>query len=88
MASHASAEKRARQTVRRTARNLARLSRVRTAIRAFRRAVQDNDTANLDAAFMAASRELRVAGSKGVLHARNVSRRVSRLAAAHKKAKA
>lgn len=86
MANHRSAQKRARQTLKRTARNTARLSRVKTALRSFRRAAQDTNREALDAAFLLATRELRKAASAGVLHKRNASRRVSRLAAAHARA--
>ena len=87
MANHKSSQKRARQTITRTARNTMRLSRVRTAVRSFRRAVQNStDREALEAAFLHASRELRKAASAGVLHSNNASRRVSRLAAARNRA--
>lgn len=83
MASHKSAAKRARQTVQRTIRNTSTLSRVKTAIKRFRDAVTGGDTANVTPAFQTASRELRKAATKGVMHASTASRRVSRLALAH-----
>jgi small subunit ribosomal protein S20 len=86
VASHKSAEKRARQTVTRTARNHARMSRVKSAVRIFRKAVTGSDKEALAAAFLAATRELRKAASKGVIHKNAASRRVSRLTAAHVKA--
>lgn len=89
MASHKSAEKRARQTITRTARNTARLSRVKSAIRLFRKAAAQGPTADraaLGEALMHATRELRKAASKGVIHQNAASRRVSRLTAAHTKA--
>lgn len=88
MASHKSAEKRARQTITRTARNTARLSRVKSAVRIFRNAATGSDKEALAAAFLAATKELRKAASKGVIHKNAASRRVSRLTAAHAKASA
>ena len=85
MADHVSAQKRARQAVKRAARNIARMSRVRGAIRKFRRLAAAGDAASLHAALQLATRELQKAGSKGVLHRRNVSRRISRLTQAHNK---
>lgn len=79
MASHVSSEKRARQTVRRTARNQAIIGRVRSAIRAFRQALGGPDGQKLKESFDVAARALRKAASKGVLHQRNADRRVSRL---------
>lgn len=86
MSNHVSAEKRARQTVRRTARNTARLNRVRKAIRVFRKALTGDDKSLLEQAWQAATRELQKAASKGIIHKRNVARKVSRLAQAHNKA--
>lgn len=83
MASHKSAAKRARQTVLRTARNTSHLSRVKTAVKRFRDALTGSDSDATKAAFSNATRELRKAATKGVLHANTASRRVSRLAAAH-----
>lgn len=83
MASHKSAAKRARQTVQRTLRNTANLSRVKTAVKRFRSALTGDDSAAVTKAFQTASRELRKAASKGVMHSRTVSRRVGRLALAH-----
>ena len=89
MASHKSAEKRARQTLTRTARNTARLSRVKSAVRTFRKAAQAGPSTDKDAlaaAFLHATQELRRAASKGVIHKNAASRKVSRLTAAHTKA--
>ncbi|MBC7792142.1 MAG: 30S ribosomal protein S20 [Clostridia bacterium] len=85
MATHKSAEKRARQSVKRAARNLSRRSKVRGGIRAFREAITSGDKTKAEAALVAATRELRKAASKGVVHARNASRRVSRLVLAFNK---
>ena len=79
MADHKSAAKRARQAVKRTERNHAVKSRVRSSVRAFREALAAGEQELAEAKLAAATREIRKAGSKGVYHPRTVSRRVSRL---------
>lgn len=81
MANIASAEKRIRQTVKRTARNKARKSRVHTAIRKVEEAVAAGDKSAALAAFRAAQPELQRAAGKGVLKANTVARKLSRLSA-------
>lgn len=82
MARHKSAEKRARQSVKRQERNTSIESGVKTLVRAFREAMSTGDKAKASEALAAASRGLQKAASKGVLHKRNASRRVARLAEA------
>ncbi len=81
MANIASAQKRIRQTVKRTARNKARKSRVHGAIRKIEEAVASGDKAAAQAAFIAGQPELQRAAPKGVLKANAVSRKLSRLSA-------
>ncbi len=81
MANIASAEKRIRQTAKRTARNKARKSQVHTAIRKVEEAVAKGDKVAALAAFRAAQPELQRAVGKGVLKANTVSRKLSRLSA-------
>lgn len=81
MANIASAEKRIRQTVKRTARNKARKSRVHTAIRKVEEAVEAGNKELALSAFRAAQPELQRAVGKGVLKANAVSRKISRLSA-------
>jgi small subunit ribosomal protein S20 len=81
MANIASAEKRIRQTVKRTARNKARKSRVHTAIRKVEEAVAAGDKAAALSALKAAQPELQRAAGKGVLKANTMSRKLSRLSA-------
>lgn len=85
VATHKSAEKRARQSVKRAARNVARRSKVRGAIRVFRETLATGDKSKAQEALLQASREIRKAASKGVVHARNASRRVSRMVLAFNK---
>lgn len=84
MAKHKSAAKRARQSLQREARNTALKSRVKRAVRKFREAVGTDAGA---AQLKTAEREIQKAASKGVLHKRTASRRVSRLMRAQHKAK-
>jgi len=84
MANIASAEKRIRQTLKRTARNKARKSRVHTAIRKVEEAVAAGNKDLALAAFRAAQPELQRAAGKGVLKANAVSRKISRLSASVK----
>ena len=81
MAHHKSAKKRIRQTVRRTAINKARMSRVRTFVKKVETAITSGDKAAARDAFQLAQPELHRAISKGVLHKNTVSRKLSRLAA-------
>jgi small subunit ribosomal protein S20 len=81
MANIASAQKRIRQTIKRTARNKARKSRVHGAIRKVEEAVAAGAKEDALAAFRAAQPELQRAVTKGVLKANTVSRKLSRLAA-------
>lgn len=79
MANHKSSAKRARQTIKRTERNHAVKSRVRSAVRSFREAIEAGEKELAETKLSIATRELRKAASKGVFHPRTVSRRVSRL---------
>ncbi|MEI8395960.1 MAG: 30S ribosomal protein S20 [Rhodospirillaceae bacterium] len=79
MANHKSAEKRFRQTERRTEVNRARESRIRTFTKKVELAIEAGDKAAAAAAFKLAQPELMRGTSKGVLHANTVSRKLSRL---------
>ena len=79
MAHHPSAKKRIRQTVRRTAVNRARLSRIRTFIKRVERAVASGDQDAAREALRAAEPEIRRGVNKGVLKLNTASRRISRL---------
>lgn len=81
MANTASARKRIRQTARRTARNQARTSRMRTFIKKVELAITGGDKAVAAAALRAAQPEMQRASGKGVVHRNTVSRRLSRLSA-------
>jgi len=81
MPHHKSAEKRLRQTEKRTAINRARLSRVRTFVKKVETAIASGDKPAAQSAFRLAQPELHRAITKGVLHRNTVSRKLSRLAA-------
>ncbi|HYH22933.1 MAG TPA: 30S ribosomal protein S20 [Azospirillum sp.] len=81
MANHKSAEKRIRQTARRTEVNGARVSRIRTFVKKVEAAIDSGNKAEAQEAFKAAQPELMRGASKGVLHANTVSRKLSRLSA-------
>ena len=81
MATHKSAEKRFRQTVKRTAVNRARRSRVRTFVKRVETAIATGDKEVAQSAFQQAQPELHRAITKGVLHKNTVARKLSRLAA-------
>lgn len=81
MANTDSARKRIRQTEKRTARNKARKSRVRTYVRKLEEAIASGDKAAAQEAFRAAQPEMQRAVTKGTLHANTVSRKISRMSA-------
>ncbi len=81
MATHPSAEKRYRQTERRTAVNRARLSRVRTFVKKVETAIAAGDKEAARAAFALAAPEMQRGITKGVLHKNTVARKLSRLSA-------
>lgn len=81
MATHVSAEKRIRQTARRTAVNRARLSRLRTFVKKVETAITAGDKEAARAALKAAQPELQRGAQKGVMHKNTVARKLSRLSA-------
>jgi len=81
MPHHISAEKRLRQTAKRTEINRARMSRVRTFVKKVETAIETGDKAVAQSAFQLAQPELHRATTKGVLHKNTVARKLSRLAA-------
>ena len=81
MANNASARKRIRQTEKRTARNKARKSRVRSFLRKVEEAVASGDKVAAQEAFRAAQPDMQRAATKGVVHANTVARKLSRLSA-------
>jgi small subunit ribosomal protein S20 len=80
MPHHKSAEKRRRQTEKRTVVNRSRMSRVRTFVKKVETAIATGDKAVAQAAFQEAQPELHRATTKGVMHRNTVARKLSRLA--------
>ena len=81
MPSHRSAEKRVRNTAKRTAVNKARRSQIRSAIRTVEEALAAGDKKGATAALKAAEPQIMRGVSKGVVHRNTASRKVSRLSA-------
>jgi small subunit ribosomal protein S20 len=80
MANHKSAEKRLRQTEKRTAINRSRMSRVRTFVKKVEVAIASGDKTAAQSALQQAQPELHRAVTKGVMHKNTASRKLSRLA--------
>jgi small subunit ribosomal protein S20 len=80
MAHHKSAQKRIRQTTRRTEVNGARRSRIRTFIKKVESAILSGNKQEATEAFRAAEPEIMRGVSKGVVRKETASRKVSRLA--------
>jgi small subunit ribosomal protein S20 len=80
MANHKSAEKRLRQTEKRTAINRSRMSRVRTFVKKVETAIETGDKDAAQAAFRLAQPELHRATTKGAMHKNTIARKLSRLA--------
>ena len=82
VANHKSAKKRARQDLKRRARNRQVKSQVRGAVKNFRTVIEGGDVGKTVDALRAAERELRRAATKGVIPRTRASRRISRLSKA------
>jgi small subunit ribosomal protein S20 len=81
MANTKSAKKAARVTVRRTAINKTRRSRMRTFVRKVEEAIATGDKSAAETALRNAQPELMRSAQKGILHKNTASRKVSRLSA-------
>lgn len=79
MATHKSAEKRDRQSVKRRERNIAAKSAIKTKIKAVLSAAETKDKEASAKALKIAIPALAKAAGKGVLHKKNASRKISRL---------
>jgi small subunit ribosomal protein S20 len=79
MANHFSALKRARQTTKRTARNRANFSQLRTALRSLRESLEKGDKTAAGQTYRETVSALDKAIQKGVLHENTASRYKSRL---------
>ena len=79
MATHKSAMKRHRQSLKARSRNRAMRTRIKNVIKAVRKAVQEKDAARAEAALKTASSVLDKAGGKNIIHRRTAARKISRL---------
>ena len=79
MANHASAIKRHKQSEKRRARNASVKSTLRTAVKKVRDSIETGKADEAKTTLQKAISELGKAASKGVLHRKNASRRISRL---------
>jgi len=79
MANTKSAKKAARQTLRRTAMNKSRRSRMRTFVRKVEEAIATGDKTAAESALRAAQPELMRSAQKGIIHTNSASRKISRL---------
>lgn len=80
MANHKSAEKRARQTIKRTERNRFYRTRLKNITRLVREIAESGDKAKANEAFKAANKSIHAMVSRGFLKKQSAARRVSRLA--------
>ncbi|EGK8096630.1 30S ribosomal protein S20 [Campylobacter lari] len=80
MANHKSAEKRARQTIKRTERNRFYRTRLKNITKAVREAAVNNDKEAAQNALKVANKSIHAMVSRGFLKKQTASRRVSRLA--------
>jgi small subunit ribosomal protein S20 len=81
MANTKSAQKAARQAVRRTSVNKSRTSRMKLSVRKVEEALTSGDKAAAKAALAAAEPVLMRSSQKGIIHKNAAARKVSRLAA-------
>ena len=81
MPHHKSAEKRLRQTEKRTANNRARMSRVRTYFKKVELAISTGDKDAARQALIEAQPEIHRGVTRGVIHRNTAARKLSRLSA-------
>lgn len=80
MANHKSAEKRARQTIKKTERNRFYRTRLKNITKAVREAAANNDKNAANEAFKIANKSIHAMVSRGFLKKQTAARRVGRLA--------
>lgn len=79
MANHVSAEKRHRQSVKRAEYNRWWKSRIKTAAKSVAEATEKKDVKLSATSLQAAMKEISKAKSKGIIHKKTASRKISRL---------
>ena len=88
MATHKSADKRHRQSLKRQARNTALKARLRTIVKKARQALEGSDLGAAETRVAEAARALDKAVGKGLLHRNNAARKIARMSARVAKKKA
>ncbi len=88
MANHKSAEKRNRQRLKRRARNVYRVSTLRTYMKRVRKALAAGNVEEAEAVLPKALSAIGKAASKGAIHRNTAARYASRIAAAVRRARA
>ncbi|MCL4428741.1 MAG: 30S ribosomal protein S20 [Deltaproteobacteria bacterium] len=83
MANHKSAEKRARQTKKRTLRNTGIISKMKTNIKKFKECVSQNDKEKASELFKLNVSYIMHLAAKKIIHKNNASRKVKALAKLH-----
>ena len=81
MATHKSADKRHRQSLKRQARNIALKARLRTIVKKARLALEGSNAAEAETRVAEAARALDKAVGKGALHSNNAARKIARMTA-------
>ncbi len=84
MANSAQARKRARQAAKANSHNSALRSKLRTAIKAVRKAIETGDQAAANEIFRKSSKTLDIIADKNIIHKNRAARQKSRLSAAIK----
>lgn len=79
MANHPSAKKRARQNLIKKVRNSGRKTRIKTVVKSLYEAISSNDKTAAEKTLRTASSVLLKTVSKGTLHKKTASRKISRL---------
>lgn len=85
MANHKSAEKRIRQTLKKTQRNKYYKTKMKNIIKAVREAINSKDLAKANEALKIANKDIHKFVNKGILSKNTAARKVSRLHAGVKK---
>ncbi len=88
MANHVSAKKRARQNIKKAKINSANRNRMRTFVKKVELALAAGDASAAQAAFKDCQPEIQKGVSKGLIHKNTAARKISRLSARIKAAKA
>lgn len=85
MANHKSAKKRNRQNTKKREQNSKVKASVRTIMKKTRSAIENNELDEAKAYFQRAEKQIAIAAGHGLMHKKNASRKISRLASALQK---